>query len=24
MASLCAGLSLDWPLEMAHTHVPNS
>jgi len=24
MVSLCAGLSVDWPLEMAHTHVPNS
>jgi transposase-like protein len=24
MASLCAGLSVDWPLEVAHTHVPNS
>jgi Transposase IS66 family len=23
MVSLCAGLSVDWPLEIAHTHVPN-
>jgi hypothetical protein len=23
MASLCTGLSVDWPLEMARTHVPN-
>jgi len=23
MASLCAGLSVDWPLKVAHTHVPN-
>jgi hypothetical protein len=23
MASLCAGLSVDWPVEVAHSHVPN-
>jgi len=24
MAALCAGLSVDWPLEVAQDHVPNS
>lgn len=23
MASLCAGLSVDWPVEVTHSHVPN-